>query len=86
MLRPMWDIGHRREDGASDLDIARVWVEFAPDLAPGARAPVRLLPLTPARWRHLVPGDRITLYETAVAGGTASILEAHPPEDGENVR
>ncbi|MDX3764831.1 MULTISPECIES: hypothetical protein [unclassified Streptomyces] len=80
VLRPMWDIGHRREGGASDLDIACVWVEFGPDLVPGARAPVRLLPLTPARWRHLIPGDRITLYETAVGGGSASILEVHPPE------
>ncbi|HVK21252.1 MAG TPA: hypothetical protein VM677_07815 [Actinokineospora sp.] len=60
------------------MDIARVWVEFAPDLAPGARALVRLLSLTPARWAHLVPGDRVTLYETAVVGGTASILEVPP--------
>ncbi|MGW2557713.1 hypothetical protein ACWCXB_00425 [Streptomyces sp. NPDC001514] len=80
VLRPMWDVGNRSDDGAPELDIARVWVEFAPDLSPGARAPVRLLPLTPARWRHLAPGDRITLYETAVAGGTAWILEVHPPE------
>ncbi|MBT2398090.1 hypothetical protein [Streptomyces sp. ISL-100] len=79
MLRPMWDIGNRRDDGESDLDIARVWVEFAPGLPPGARAPVRLLPLTPSRWRHLAAGDRITLYETAVAGGTAMILEVQPP-------
>ncbi|MGW0390348.1 hypothetical protein ACWDYJ_05480 [Streptomyces sp. NPDC003042] len=79
VLRPMWDIGNRRDDGASELDIARLWVEFAGDLAPGARAPVRLLPLTAARWRHLAPGDRITLHETAVAGGTATILEVRPP-------
>ncbi|MFD4318872.1 hypothetical protein [Streptomyces sp. NPDC058548] len=79
VLRPMWDIGNRKDDGAPELDIARVWVEFAPDLPPGARAPVRLLPLNPVRWRHLTPGDRITLYECAVAGGTASILEVRPP-------
>ncbi|MFG2558918.1 hypothetical protein [Streptomyces sp. NPDC048496] len=79
VLRPMWDIGNQRDDGASELDIARVWVEFAPDLPPGARAPVRLLPLNPVRWRHLAPGDRITLYECAVAGGTAAILEVQPP-------
>ncbi|MEV7522370.1 hypothetical protein [Streptomyces sp. NPDC091371] len=82
VLRPMWDIGNRRDDGARELDIARVWVEFAPGLAPGAQAPVRLLPLTAARWRHLAPGDRITLYETSVAGGTATILEAAPPSAG----
>jgi hypothetical protein len=75
----MWDIGNRGDDGASELDIARVWVEFAPDLPPGARASVRLLPLNPARWRHLAQGDRITLYECAVAGGTASILEMRAP-------
>lgn len=79
VLRPMWDIGNRKDDGAPELDIARVWVEFAPDLPPGARAPVRLLPLNAVRWSHLAPGDRITLYECAVAGGTASILEVRPP-------
>ncbi|MFG2896814.1 hypothetical protein ACGFZH_07075 [Streptomyces zaomyceticus] len=79
VLRPMWDIGNRRDDGAPELDIALVWVEFAAELAPGARAPVRLLPLDPERWRRLAPGDRITLYETAVAGGTAEILEVRPP-------
>ncbi|MFF1560418.1 hypothetical protein [Streptomyces sp. NPDC058279] len=78
VLRPMWDIGRRRADGTRDLYVARVWVEHAPDLAPGARAPVRLLPLTPTRWAHLAPGDRITMYETAVAGGTATVLEARP--------
>ncbi|MFE2874719.1 hypothetical protein ACFXG6_26605 [Streptomyces roseus] len=79
VLRPMWDIGNRTDGGARELDIARLWVECAGDLAPGAQAPVRLLPLTAARWRHLRPGDRITLYETAVAGGTATVLEVHPP-------
>ncbi|MFC9478471.1 hypothetical protein [Streptomyces griseus] len=81
VLRPMWDTGGRRDDGASALDIARVWVEFARELAPGARAPVRLLPLDPARWTHLVPGDRITLYENALPGGTAAVLEVRPPEE-----
>lgn len=81
VLRPMWDIGSRRDGGEPDLHIARVWVEFADVLAPGRRAPVRLLPLTPARWRHLVPGDRITLHETVVAGGTATILEVEPASE-----
>lgn len=81
VLRPLWDIGHRRDDGARDLDVARVWGERAPALAPGARAPVRFLPLTPERWRHLAPGDRITMYETAEAGGTATVLEARPPAE-----
>ncbi|MFJ6615285.1 hypothetical protein ACIQPT_33980 [Streptomyces sp. NPDC091289] len=75
VLRPMWDTGERGDGSVPALDIARVWVEFARELEPGARAPVRLLPLNPARWTHLVPGDRITLYENAVPGGTATILE-----------
>lgn len=79
VLRPMWDVGNRRDDGVPELQIAVVWVEFAPGLAPGDRAPVRLLPLTPSRWRHLAPGDRITMYETAAAGGTATIREVRPP-------
>ncbi|MFB7232561.1 hypothetical protein ACFCY9_33025 [Streptomyces fimicarius] len=79
VLRPMWDTGERKGGGVPALDIARVWVEFARELAPGARAPVRLLPLDPARWTHLVPGDRITLYETALPGGTATILEVPTP-------
>ncbi|MEU8700622.1 hypothetical protein AB0C61_23730 [Streptomyces sp. NPDC048680] len=79
VLRPMWDIGNRRRDGEPEWDIARVWVEFAPELRPGDRAPVRLLPLDPSRWGHLVPGDRITLYECAEAGGTATVLEPRPP-------
>ncbi|MFF5702204.1 hypothetical protein ACFY7H_06845 [Streptomyces sp. NPDC012794] len=83
VLRPMWDIGNRRDDGTCELDIAVLWVEFADDLAPGARAPVRLLPLTAARWSHLAHGDRIRLYESAEAGGTATILEVRPPSPGE---
>lgn len=79
VLRPMWDTGERKGGGVPALDIARVWVEFARELAPGARAPVRLLPLDPARWTHLVPGDRITLYETVFPGGTATILEVPTP-------
>jgi hypothetical protein len=79
VLRPMWDIGNRGDDGTSEWDIAVLWVEFASGLPPGGAAPVRLLPLSPVRWRHLAPGDRITLYECAVAGGTATILEVRPP-------
>lgn len=77
VLRPMWDIGNRK-DGEPALDIAAVWVESAKELAPGGRAPVRLLPLDPNRWQHVVPGDTVTMYECALAGGTATILEVHP--------
>lgn len=79
VLRPMWDIGNVRGDGAPELDIALVWVEFAADLSPGDRAPVRLLPLAPERWGHLAPGDLITMYETSATGGTARVLEVQSP-------
>ncbi|MFD5621916.1 hypothetical protein [Streptomyces yangpuensis] len=79
VMRPLWDIGSRRSDGAPDLFVACMWVEYAHELAPGDRAVVRLLPLTPERWRCLAPGDRITLHETAVPGGTGTVLEVRPP-------
>ncbi|MFJ7773691.1 hypothetical protein [Streptomyces yangpuensis] len=79
VMRPLWDVGSRRPDGAPDLLVACMWVEYAHELAPGDRAVVRLLPLTPERWRHLAPGDRIALHETAVPGGTGTVLEARPP-------
>ncbi|WP_405634393.1 hypothetical protein OG543_02980 [Streptomyces sp. NBC_01178] len=79
VLRPMWDIGNRREGGGPALDIARLWVEFTPLLEPGGRAPVRLAPLDPARWRRLRPGRVITLYEDRTAAGTAVVLEVTPP-------
>lgn len=79
VLRPMRDIGHRTPDGEPLLDIAVVWVEFEPFLGPGERAPVRLAPLIPSRWRHLRPGDRIALHENRLVGGTAVVLEVTPP-------
>ncbi|WP_455358672.1 hypothetical protein [Streptomyces sp. SYSU K21746] len=79
ILRPMWDIGTCRDEGESELRIAAMWVEFAPELPPGGRAAVRLLPLDPTHWRGLAPGDVVTLYECARPGGTATILEVPPP-------
>ncbi|MFI6687701.1 hypothetical protein [Streptomyces sp. NPDC050485] len=49
VLCTLWGIGNLRDDGTPELDIARVRGEFAGDLSPGAKAPVRLLPLNPAR-------------------------------------
>ncbi|MET9653702.1 hypothetical protein ABZZ44_25995 [Streptomyces sp. NPDC006460] len=66
------------------LDIALVWVEIAGALSPGDRAPVRLLPLAPERWRHLAPGDLFTMYETSVAGGTAKVLEVQTPSGADH--
>jgi hypothetical protein len=78
-LRPLWDIGNRTADGQPDLNIARIWVEFAPHLGPGETADVRLAPLRPEQWRHLKPGDMITMHEARPAVGIAEIIEVLPP-------
>ncbi|MCX5398120.1 hypothetical protein [Streptomyces sp. NBC_00102] len=78
-LRPPWDIGDRSAEGRQDLNIARVWVEFAPELAPGETADVRLAPLRPERWRHLKPGDVITMHEARSAVGIAEVIEVLLP-------
>ncbi|MFD8754611.1 hypothetical protein ACFV0O_27035 [Kitasatospora sp. NPDC059577] len=78
-LRPMWDIGHRDAAGRQDLNIARLWVEFAPQLGPGETADVRLAPLRPEQWQHLKPGDVITMHEAGPAAGIAEIIEVLPP-------
>jgi hypothetical protein len=83
VLRPMWDIGHRTSDGGPDLAIARVWVEFALELEPGQRGPVRLAPLDPSRWRHLTPGDLITMHEVALPIGVAEIISVQRPAYGQ---
>lgn len=78
-LRPLWDIGNRTADGQRDLNIARIWVEFAPQLGPGETADVRLAPLQPEQWRHLKPGDVITMHEAQPVAGIAEIIEVLPP-------
>ncbi|MFF3606931.1 hypothetical protein [Streptomyces sp. NPDC002463] len=78
-LRPLWDIGRRTAAGQQDLNIAMVWVEFAPQLGPGGTADVRLAPLQPEQWQHLKPGDVITMHEAQPAAGIAEIVEALPP-------
>ncbi|MER7342754.1 hypothetical protein ABT403_33635 [Streptomyces sp. NPDC000075] len=79
VLRPMWDIGHLSPTGGRSVSIAALWVENLPALEPGGRATVRLVPLTPAHWTHLRPGQRITLDEDRTVGGTAVVLEVRPP-------
>ena len=78
-LRPLWDIGDVTAAGDPDLYVARIWVESQPDLQPGGRAVVRLAPLSPQRWRRLVPGDVITMHEQRPVAGIASIVEAAFP-------
>ncbi|WP_372347525.1 hypothetical protein [Streptomyces sp. KL116D] len=74
-LRPLWDVGR-------GFAVARVWVEGEEAVAPGAVGTVRLLPLTSGLWRHLVPGDVITMHEGAPVTGRARVVEVRWPDDG----
>ncbi|MFJ9434860.1 hypothetical protein ACIRQY_35200 [Streptomyces sp. NPDC101490] len=78
-LRPMWDIGNRTAGGERELSIARLWVEFGPQLGPGETADVRLAPLQPGQWQHLKPGDVIFMHEAQPVAGIAEIIEVLPP-------
>ncbi|MBT2226433.1 hypothetical protein [Nonomuraea sp. NEAU-A123] len=79
LIRPMWDIGRRTDEGESSLSIASLWVEGREPLEPGGCAPARLIPLTPGHWLHLAPGDVITMHEMRPPAGTAHIIEVMPP-------
>ncbi|MFR9757443.1 hypothetical protein [Streptomyces sp. TR06-5] len=79
VLRPMWDIGHRSPDGEQAVSIGGLWVEGAPQLAPGERATVRIVPLTPSHWTHVEVGQRVTMHEDRTVAGTATVLEVRPP-------
>ncbi|WP_093893891.1 hypothetical protein [Streptomyces sp. Ncost-T10-10d] len=79
VLRPMWNIGNRTPTGEPALNIASLWVEFTPFLGPGERSSVRLAPLDPSQWRHLQPGQTITMHEDQTAAGTAVVLEIQGP-------
>jgi hypothetical protein len=81
ILRPLWNIGLVMPEGHPDLRIARIWVERASPIEPGACGPVRLAPLSPHGWRHLKPGDRITMHEQAPPAGTATITQATFPTE-----
>jgi hypothetical protein len=78
-LRPMWALGHPSPESAAHLHDARIWVESAPEISPGGRGAIRLAPLTPSNWRHLTPGDVITMHEGQPASGTATITEIQHP-------
>ncbi|WP_234345965.1 hypothetical protein [Streptomyces sp. NRRL F-5755] len=78
-LDPLWDIGNRAPGGDRAFNFARLWVEGTPELSPGESAMIRLAPLSPDQWRHLAPGDAITLHEGQPVLGTATITEVAPP-------
>ncbi|MGW5385372.1 hypothetical protein [Nocardia sp. NPDC003963] len=73
-LGPLWDIGAYAA-GGTDMRIARIRVESAPEIVPGGRGRIRLLPLTPAAWERLAPGDVITMHERRPIAGIAEITE-----------
>ncbi|AGL15053.1 hypothetical protein [Actinoplanes sp. N902-109] len=79
ILRPLWNTGLVMPEGHPDLRVARIWVEQAPHLEPGACGPIRLGPLSPEGWRHLKPGNRITMHEQAPPAGTATITQVTFP-------
>ncbi|GID92286.1 hypothetical protein ACFQFC_04610 [Amorphoplanes digitatis] len=75
-VRSLWNIGLVTPAGEPGLAVALIWVEYAPDLPPDGRGSVRLAPLTAASWRHLGPGDPITMHEGRAVCGAAVITEA----------
>ncbi|GAA2909964.1 hypothetical protein Acy02nite_89300 [Actinoplanes cyaneus] len=79
VLRPLWDIGQRNAAGQPDLRVARMWVEYSPELAPGTTGSVRLAPLVPLDWRGLQPGQSITMHEGTPAVGVGTIIEVFAP-------
>ncbi|NDU74599.1 hypothetical protein GWI34_18460 [Actinomadura sp. DSM 109109] len=74
-LRPLWSVGRTTPHGHDDLSVAAVRVESAPEIPPGGSGAIRLLPLTPLNWRHLEPGDTITMHEGNPVRGTATITQ-----------
>ncbi|MFI0448361.1 hypothetical protein [Actinomadura sp. 6N118] len=76
VLRPMWALNSAQQPG---LHAAAIWVEYMPELPPGGHGPVRLAPLSPEAWRHLTPGDVITMHERQPVAGTATITEILAP-------
>ncbi len=64
---------------APDPHVARIWVEFVPEISPGGRGSIRLAALTPANWGHLATGDVITMLERQAVAGTATITEIQRP-------
>lgn len=72
-MRPVWDLS------GGERKVAAMWVESKPVLEPGDRATVRLRPLMPSAWTHLVRGDQIALLQDGEPMGTAKIVEKVPP-------
>jgi hypothetical protein len=74
----MWDIGRSTPEGEPLLSVAFLRSEVRAPLGPGGCTSVRLLPMTPEHWKHLKPGDVITMHEMRPPAGTARIIEIMP--------
>ncbi len=72
-MRPVWDLS------GGERKVAAMWAESKPVLEPGDRATVRLRPLMPSAWAHLVRGDQITFLQNGEPAGAARIVEKVPP-------
>ncbi|WP_431884090.1 hypothetical protein [Micromonospora gifhornensis] len=79
MVRPLWHIGQYMPDDQPTFRVARIWVEYAPELEPGATGSVRLAPLTLDGWRNLRPNQTITMHEGQSVRGTATATEISMP-------
>lgn len=70
--RAVWDLS------GGERKVAAIWVESRPVLKSGATATVRLRPLMPSAWVHLVRGDRIAFLQYGEVVGMARIVEKVP--------
>jgi hypothetical protein len=75
------DDGGRRTPVPGDGQLRPMWAinQPGPEISPGGQGPIRLAPLTPANWRHLTPGDVITMHEGQPMSGIATITEIQHP-------
>lgn len=76
--RPNWDIGNLHE-GQPTFNDAMLSVEQAPHLEPGAEGTVRVHPLSPELWAHVVTGQHIKMQEGSRVVGEGVVLEVVPP-------
>ncbi len=68
-----WNIGQSLE-GRLAVDGARVWLESADTLAPGAEGLAHLEPLASEVWGHIVPGMNIPMHIVSRVIGSAVVL------------
>ena len=73
-FRPDWNIGSRTDSGEMVLNGARLTLEEADSLPPGATGLVRLHPFYPEAWSKLMPGTEIAMHEGARPIGKAIVL------------